>query len=345
MATSKIYKQRKNPDDNNNNTEITEHDYNILLHEFSNMKSNRSDTPLQPNSVKSYCAKLQKLSILATKKPYQNYKFLLDTNKIIDIINKNILKSSKDYYSSIVKLLKSKPDINNDVIKLYSDEMKTHKKTEDTARGNNTVSEKHANKLNSLTISIIKNKIINYEVKNDMDMIYQLICAFYWLGDFTPRNELYNFKIRSNTNKKPMNDSFNYIIVDKNNNPIKIVMLNYKTKATYGKQEFNISGELKNYLFNYLTEFKKLNGDYLFVDKHNEPFTNNNFLTLITSSMKHVLGSEINVDLIRQFKLTNIMNDNPLMTINERRELARNYLHSEATALEYVRPALINAKT
>jgi hypothetical protein len=58
--------------------------------------------------------------------------------------------------------------------------------------------------------------------------------------------------------------------------------------------------------------------------------------------MQSILGSPLNIDLIRQYKLTNLFNLHPNMTINERNELGRCYLHSPQTALEYSRPAMIN---
>jgi hypothetical protein len=61
--------------------------------------------------------------------------------------------------------------------------------------------------------------------------------------------------------------------------------------------------------------------------------------------MNSILGSPLNIDLIRQFKLTNLFNTHPNMTINQRNAMALNFLHSPTTALEYNRPQLINKNT
>ena len=338
---AKFYKFRGGSANTIDNILIDENDRNILNNEFLHVKSNRSDTPLQPNSILSYTTKLQKLSVLATGHLYKNSDFLMDTDKIIGIISSNVKKSAKDYYAAIVKLLKSKKDIPTSVITTYSDVMKHEKTTEDLQRGDNNLSEKHKTRLTGLTLDIIKKRIIDYKPSNDIEMVYQLICAFYWLNAFTPRNDLLTFKLRASNNKKPYNPEFNYIVINAELVPKKIVMLSYKTSKTYGRQEFNISPELGKYLHGYLLEYKKQPGDFVFVDKHNTQFKVSNFSNLILKASQSVIGADLNVDLIRQYKLTNIFNSNPNMTINDRNELARNYLHSSETALEYARPAML----
>jgi hypothetical protein len=315
-------------------TTITPEDTAVLDREFHNVKSNRNNEDLTENTKKSYISKLQKIAILTTGHPYKDYKFLLNYKEVIDVINKHINKSSKDYVASIVKLLKTKENVPQKVIQEYTELMKTNKTTEDQTRGNNIVSEVHKERLNGLTLETIKQRITNYKPESDLEYVYQLICAFYFLNGFTPRNDLYTFKIKSATNKKPYNPEYNYITVNG-------VMLNYKTKTTYGKQDFIISPELEHYLTQYLKLYGKQAGDFLFVDKNGVEFKSGNFNNVIHNSMKNVIGSDLNIDLIRQYKLTNIYNQNPNMTINERTELARNYLHSATTGLEYSRPGML----
>ena len=65
---------------------------------------------------------------------------------------------------------------------------------------------------------------------------------------------------------------------------------------------------------------------------------------MIEGAMKTILGHKIGIDLARQIILTNIYNDNPLMTINQKNELGRAFLHSASVGQEYVRPDLISDK-
>ena len=329
---------------NENNVVITKQDDEILHKEFNNILSNRNGEKLSNNSIRSYTSKIQKLSILCNKKPYQTHNFLTNPEKVIQCINTHIKKSKKDYYSAIIKLLKSK-NIDESIISQYSNEMKNQKTSEDTERGNNNVSQVHLDKLGNLDYETIKKSIIDCKPETKQQLTNQLICAFYFLNEFTPRNDLYNMKLRTNNNKKPVNPLNNYIIINKDKKAISIVMLCYKTMATYNKQIFSISSDLQKILDMYINELNKDAGEYLFIDTNGEPYTSNNFNNYIHKAMNSILKSPLNIDLIRQFKLTNLFSTHPNMTINQRAEMARNFLHSPTVALEYNRPAMINKNT
>jgi hypothetical protein len=126
--------------------------------------------------------------------------------------------------------------------------------------------------------------------------------------------------------------------------PTKIIMQNYKTKNIYGKQTFAISKELSQILQQYILEYKKQNGDYLFVMRDGKPFKASNFTNLINNGMNAVIGKPIGIDLARQIILSNVYHTNPLMSINQKNEVARAFLHSSSMAQEYVRGDLIPDK-
>jgi hypothetical protein len=58
--------------------------------------------------------------------------------------------------------------------------------------------------------------------------------------------------------------------------------------------------------------------------------------------MESVLGSRIGIDLARQILISNLYNN--LLTINEKHDLARAFLHSPEIAQEYIRINLVNKK-
>ena len=180
---------------------------------------------------------------------------------------------------------------------------------------------------------------------DDSKLINLLLTSFYFMNPhFIPRNDLPEFKLVSITkSKKPLSDEFNYIVISPDKKPMKIIMKNYKTKSKYGTQSFKISQYLDEVLQTYLKDYNKIPGDWLFVDKHNKPFKHSNFSNVIENAMESVLGSRIGIDLARQMVLSNLYNDN-LMTINERNELARAFLHSPEIAQEYIRVNLIQNK-
>ena len=341
---SKIYKLKNS----NEKYEVN----NDLLTEFQNMES-RNGESLSPYSCKSYASKVNRISILMTNKPYEDYKYFVNNvDNIIKSVNQSNLKSKKDYFSAINKLLKSK-NVNDTILDKYKQAMKINKEQEDETRGNNMATDSNVKKSKQAgnDLEDIQTKIKNYSImdKNnkidDSKLINLLLVSFYFMNkNFIPRNDLPEFKIVSvNKSKKPLSNEFNYLVITPNKKPVKIIMKNYKTKSTYGTQSFNLSPFLDNVLQLYLTEYNKQTGDYLFVDKNNKPFKHSNFSNLIENSMNDILGSKIGIDLARQIVLSNTYNNN-LLTINEKKELARAFLHSPDIAQEYIRVNLVNKK-
>ena len=341
---SKIYKLKNS----NEKYEVN----NDLLTEFSNMES-RNGTSLSPYSCKSYASKVNRIAILMTNKPYEDYKYFVNNvDNIIKSVNASDLKSKKDYFSAINKLLKSK-NVNDTILDKYKQAMKINKEQEDETRGNNMATDSNVKKskqagndLEDIQTKIKKYSIIDENNKiDDSKLINLLLVSFYFMNkNFIPRNDLPEFKIVSvNKSKKPLSNEFNYLVITPNKKPVKIIMKNYKTKSTYGTQSFNLSPFLDNVLQLYLTEYNKQTGDYLFVDKNDKPFKHSNFSNLIENSMNDILGSKIGIDLARQIVLSNTYNNN-LLTINEKKELARAFLHSPDIAQEYIRINLVNKK-
>jgi hypothetical protein len=325
---------------------------NNLLNEFENMES-RNGTQLSPYSCKSYASKVNRISILMTNKPYEDYKYFVNNvDNIIKKVNDSELKSKKDYFSAINKLLKSK-NVNETILDKYKQAMKITKEQEDKTRGENMATDSNVKKSQTAgnDLEDIQNKIKKYSIMennkiDDIKLINKLLVSFYFMNNqhFIPRNDLPEFKLISiSKSKKPLPDEFNYIVINPDKKPMKIIMKNYKTKSKYGTQSFKISQYLEDILQTYLKEYGKTPGDYLFVDKNNKPFKHSNFSNLLNNSMEAVLGAKIGIDLARQIVLSNLYNDN-LMTINERHDLARAFLHSPDVAQEYIRVNLINKK-
>ena len=326
-----------------------------LSNEFKALNTKKG-LSLSPQTLKSYISKVNRIAILATGKPYENSKFLQNADKVIKDIESSTLKSKKDYLAAITKLLRSK-DTDEDILKKYSTAMIKEKEHETKARGDNLAKKKDIEKTDGKTLKEIQNEITNYSImdgdKLDEDrLINKLLASFYFMNMdsnglpiFVPRNDLPEFKIISlNRTRKPVPAEHNYLVVDGNNKPVKIIMKNYKTKATYGTQSFKIAPILTNLLIKYLDVYNKRPGDWLFVDKNGKPFKHTTFAAIIEKAMNDVLGSRIGIDLARQIVISNIYNDNGLMTINQKNEVARAFLHSASMANEYVRPDLVPSK-
>lgn len=314
--------------------------------------SSKKEKPLSAASIKSYISKLNRISMMMTKKPFENYNFLLEPEDVINEIDKSPLKSKKDYYAAISKYLKFK-NVDTKILNAYSKAMNTSKESEKLIRNDNLAKPEDIKKTNNMSLKDIQSKIKNYSIMDDKGiiddnkLINKLITSFYFMNFenglpiLVPRNDLIDIKLVSSMKaKKPLSPEYNYLVMD-GYMPTKIIMNKYKTNATYGKQSFKISPELTNILKEYIKEYKKQNGDYLFLMRDNKPFKSNNFSNIIELAMKDVLNTPIGIDLIRQIVLSNVYNSNPLMSINEKEQVARALLHSPNVSQEYLRKDLI----
>ena len=307
---------------------------------FENLKT-RKDTPLSKISINNYIAKLNKISQLVLGHDFTDYKFLEDSKKVLDALNASSLKSKKDYMTPIIKILQHYK-VSEDLIKNYRNVLGEHKDEEDKVRGDNKL-QKQKDKDNAMSLEDINKKYNEYNIYDDNKidpnkLLYKLIVAFYFKNNVILRNDLSNFKIASDK-KKDLNKDYNYIIL-KGDKPSKIIMLNYKTAPTYGKQTFDITNDLSDLIKEYLKIFKKDNGDYLFSTPDKEPIKRNTFLKYITKAMDKVLGKPLNIDLIRSIIISHYYNKP--MSINDRKELAKKFLHSSDVAEEYVKLDLMD---
>jgi hypothetical protein len=302
---------------------------------FSNIKT-RKDKPLSQISINNYIAKLNKLSQMVLGHDYVNHEFLLNPSKVLDLIKHSNLKSKKDYITPIIKILQLN-NVSEDIIKQYRTNLGEHKEKEDKVRGDNVLV-KQKDKDNAMTIEDINKKYDAYSIYdndkiNPNKLIYKLIVAFYFKNNLIPRNDIPLMKIASEK-KKDLNSSYNYIIL-KDDTPAKIVMLNYKTAPTYGRQSFAITNELGDLLEKYIKLFNKKSGDFLFANKSGDQIQKNTFLKIIEKAMDEVLGKPLNIDLIRSILISNFYED--MTSINDKKEYARRFLHSPKVQQEYVK--------
>lgn len=329
MATSK-YKTRVNSQTYTQYPEKLEE----LKNFFGKINLRNGDKPLSKITVSSYANKLNRLAILITGKGWDgNDKWLLNPDKVIDEVSKSNLTGKKDMFSPVSKYLKAK-DAHQDVISAYQKAMSDFKDGENKVRNQNKASKKEVD--NSLSYPEVLKRINSYKPTNDMELIYKLIMSLYFQNSLVPRNDLPLMKFVS-TSKKPkdMNDNFNYITLDKNSTPIDIIMNNYKSRNTYGRQKFTITPEVRTLLKDYIKEYGKKAGDWLFVMRNGEPFKKPNFADLIESASENVLGKKMNINLIRKIQITHYYKDRA-KSIAEDEEDARRYLHSPQMHKEYL---------
>jgi hypothetical protein len=169
-----------------------------------------------------------------------------------------------------------------------------------------------------------------------MDIVFQAIMSLYFTNTLVPRNDLNTFKIASSKKKvKSMQKDVNYLIVDGDGLPLKIIMNRYKSDNTYGQRIFDVTKVCAEILKNYMKEFNRKPGDFLFVMKDGStPFTKENFLTLIRDASKRILGKPININLIRKIQISDYYSGGA-KSIEDDEKDAERYLHSLSQHKEY----------
>ena len=281
-------------------------------------------------SIRNYISKLNTVSKMATNKDFNNYKFLLQPKKVIEALNKSTLKGVKDYYTPIIILL-DLVNANKEIIRKYQDQLIKEAETEYQEREKNILTTTEKERL--LTMDEINERFDNFDVKTPADLMNKLIVAFYFKGDLIPRNNLPKIKITKKDNN--LNEDYNYLLVDKDLKPKQLIMLNYKTRNTYGEQRFNITHTLSKLLIEYMKTFNKGDTEFLFSTESGFEIKDNSFLYVIKNAMIDVLKSPLNIDLIRSILINDFYTGKP-KSIQQKKEFARRLLHSPLVSQEYV---------
>jgi hypothetical protein len=308
------------------------------LKEIFTKLNTKSEKPLRPTTIDNYIQKINRIAILMTGQGYTgDNSFLNDASKVSEAINTSDLKSKKDYITPITRLLRHL-NVPSATIEEYQKKMKSFKEEEYSTRKDNLA---NSNELqNYIPLEDIRKKFDEYKPKDDMELIYKLIVSLYFMGDkdsLVPRNNLPDMKIVSSSKKKKdMNPEWNYVVIDKELNPLGVIMNRYKTQHTYGRQSFTFSPIQKQLMKQYLKSYGKKAGDWLFVDKAGNPFKYSNFNDLILTSMEKVLGKPINIDLVRKILITDYYKQG-VHSINEDEAFHHKFLHSVSVGKEYLK--------
>ena len=308
---------------------------------FQNIKT-KNGKPLSKHTIDAYIARLNRLHVLCTGKPIESTSldWLNEPDSIIKKLHDSNLGSKKDYLSGVIKLL-SNEGTDQAVIKKYSSSLATFKEGEDEKRGDNKATAEVVKGF--IPLAEVDRRIEEYVKKlpelTDDELVKLVIVCMYYKDELIPRNDLPQFKLidKAKAGKK-MNDEFNYILTDKKGAslfPVGIAMNTYKTKSTYGKVKFGMTLTLAKVLFEYFKRWRKLNGDYLFLNSKGEPFSKVAFLSVLRSATEDVLGKQQTVDGIRRAIITDFYSKG-MRTINEVSDFAKRFLHSPEKNKEYM---------
>ena len=327
---SRVYRSRTT------NKEYTQYPDKLeKLRELFQRMGSKHDRELSKITITNYVNKLNKLSTIVLGHGYNGtHNWLTDADNVIKKLQDTQLSGKKDFLSPVVKLLKH-IDASQEIIGKYQKAMSEFKDDEYTLRRKNKASQEHVN--NALPLGEVLKRIDAYEVKDDTSLIYKLICSMYFQNTFVPRNDLPTMKFVSSSKKlKDMNPEFNYITLDKLNEPKEIIMKNYKSRNTYGVQRFPITKETGDLIRAYIKSYGKRAGDFVFVMRDGQPFKKPNFIDLIKTATNTVLGKPMTADLMRQIIITSYYNEHA-HSIEEDNKFHMRFLHSSTIGKEYLK--------
>jgi hypothetical protein len=140
--------------------------------------------------------------------------------------------------------------------------------------------------------------------------------------------------MRIATESEELDSEYNYVVLNARNKPVKLVFMNYKTSATFKKQEFSIPRALATKLTTHIESSDLQYGDFLFGRKKAAPFAS--FSSQITKVFKKYTGKSISVNLLRHSFITWYLKKKKL-TLAHKKLTAFAMAHSLTTQLQYNR--------
>lgn len=138
------------------------------------------------------------------------------------------------------------------------------------------------------------------------------------------RNDIGNLKITQNKNGK----NENYLYVTRNN-PVELIINEFKTSKTYEPIKIVLSDELGNDIKRYLKPFKTRK--YLFQNKNGNPLSSSEITQKINKIFKEKFNNNISTTILRKWYLTNKYKN----VVNEMKKDAQQMGHSTETQREF----------
>lgn len=270
------------------------------LYEFLKSK------PITDSSLKLYLNNLRRLN--GGEFP-QNFKFLKDSEKILNDLEKYKPNTRRSYLISIITTLKHDPKQKKLYDKYY---IHLDKYNKEGAVNNDKSETQKKNWIDQAEVREIYDKITEevkplLEQKKLSPSEYEKVLRYTILSLYIlqkPRRNADYQKCLVVKKLPEMDKEFNYLDL----NTKKFYFNNYKTKGTYQTQQIPINDELMVVINSYLkfhpkkNDFKKKSSIIPFlVDLNGNAFTNTNAITRI---LNKIFGKKIGVSMLRNIFLT-----------------------------------------
>jgi len=293
---------------------------------------------ISESSLKVYIANLKILhQLIKGDKNIKNLNFLLDYEKVINLIKDKANTTIKNYLVAIVNALSQDSDYEK-VRKTYFDKMIDLQNTVMDNYENQEKSEKQEKnwidypdilkllkKLRMIIKPLLDKPIIKLKLQEKI-LIQQVLLLYLYSGKAFPpiRNDFDNMKVYR---KEPKLDNENYLVLNATNSYF--ILNKFKTDKR-GSQTIKWSDKVLKKLINDWLNITK--SDYLLVNvSDNTPITSNGISKNLIKLFQAYTDKSISTSLLRSIYISHMYN-NENMSIKEKKQLGKEMLHSNKTA-------------
>ena len=292
------------------------------------------------SSLKAYISNLKILhNLVKGNKDIKSLNYLLDYDKIMNLIKDKARTTIKNYLVAIVVALQHDEDyeaahkkyyakmleLQNEVLDNYEHQEKNEKQEKNWINHEDIL--KLLKKLRGIIKPLLEKPVIKLNVK-DKILIQQVLLLYLYSGkSFAPiRNDFDNMKV---FRKDPKSDTENYLVLNKTNSYF--VLNKFKTDKR-GQQTIKWSDKLLKGLINDWLNITK--SDYLLVNpSENTPMTANGISKNLVKLFNAYTDKNVSSSLLRTIYITHKYKDNNL-SIKEKKKLGQEMLHSSKMADE-----------
>jgi hypothetical protein len=260
---------------------------------------------LSATTLKKYVGFVKKLNKLVTNEDeVKDTNFLNDYDKVNNVLKTINPPNRKNYYSVILILLNDKKD--TDLYEKYNkDKMENNLFLKNKKEDINVVnSQTQQDKVISIEEYDKLIDLTGKDPKYRMDNLIFNILRYYpirnEIGSFKMITlEMFNKHIKNNIELKD-----NFIVIGKR----KIIMFRtkYKTANKYGNLENEIKEkDLKKSIRDYIYDFNKGEGDYLFLNNNDEAYSNDALSLRLANTSNKAIGVKLSTSSIFKILLAN----------------------------------------
>jgi hypothetical protein len=287
---------------------------------------------LSPLSVKTYTSCILKvMEILRTK----NMSILINQpDKVIKIVNEfySNPNSAKTKLASLIVLLRSmsstikdsnhlKDKINSAIEKYTEANDGYSKQIKEQLSTNEKNNKESGGWLTDDNINTIKENL-KAEIPSKIQTIHDLnkyrnYVIFMLYDEIASRLDIADSKIIFKSNK-PLDDTYNYIVLDKKNKEVDYIMNNYKTSKSYGTKNIKLNNSLYPLLLDYKKNVNKFNSDDWFLLNDSGLKLSRSRLSSIYSNLGSSINKKLNVSTNRKMKVSNVIDIDAIKSLADK---------------------------